>query len=486
TPAPAPEDDPDVGDKEDAPADMTADRLVELAAEAKQMSPRLILSAAQAKAEQSGATLEAVLREWAGDSALSRQDEAEMHKAPQPTPAPPASAPAASMPPAGDDSESSVPGATTTDHLVQLAAEARRMPPGLILKSAKARSDHSGTPLEDVLADWAGVDLDDLEARAPASVPADVPEASPAAPPAPPVAPVAAATALTMDQLLEKVADVKGMPAPLAKRSAEARSKKTGEPVEAVLAEWAGIDAGLVTAAPAEPAAPTPASVEEAAAQVSPQEPAGGDVEIIDAEPPDTSGVTETDDEPAPKRGGYPIWLAAAFIVIPLLAVAYILVSPNGPDCGSGGLLGIDPVTGEATNCDGSEYGIVTVDNFAAGGALYQQCVACHSDDGSGGVGPAFNGGAILTTFPAGSCTDHIGWVSAGTTGWPEPTYGATDKPVGGGGVMPGFGTSLTEEQIAQVALYERVAFGGEDLVAAEIDCGLGEADDTATEAADS
>jgi mono/diheme cytochrome c family protein len=289
-----------------------------------------------------------------------------------------------------------------------------------------------------------------------------------------------------MDQLLEKVAEAKGMPASLAKRSAEARAKKTGEPLEAVLQEWAGIEPGTVVApaSPPEPAPPAPAQPETTA--VPAEKTDADDVEIIDAEPVDTSDVAETDDEPAPKRGGYPIWLAAAFIVIPLLAVAYILVSPNGPDCGSGGLLGVDAVTGEAVNCDGSEYGVVTVDSFAAGGALYQQCVACHSDDGSGGVGPAFTAGAILVTFPEGSCSDHIAWVSAGTTGWPESTYGATDKPVGGAGVMPGFGASLTEEQIAQVALYERVAFGGEDLAEAEIDCGLVDAEDTAVEAADS
>ena len=166
-------------------------------------------------------------------------------------------------------------------------------------------------------------------------------------------------------------------------------------------------------------------------------------------------------------------------MLIPLLAVVYILVSPNGPDCGSGGQLGIDPVTGEAVNCDGSEYGVVSVDNFSAGGALYQQCVACHSDNGSGGVGPAFTSGAILVTFPSGSCSDHVEWVTLGTAGWPEPTYGATDKAVGGVGLMPGFGTSLTEEQITQVSLYERVAFGGQDLDEAEADCGLVTDDDT-------
>ena len=282
-----------------------------------------------------------------------------------------------------------------------------------------------------------------------------------------------------MDQLLDKVAEVKGMPASLAKRSAEARSKKTGEPVEAVLAEWAGIDVASVSDAPAEATAPTPApTAEAAAAPVENEEVAEDDIELIEAENPDAPDTSETQDKPSRKAGGYPIWLAAAFILIPLLAVAYILVSPNGPDCGSGGQLGVDPVTGEAVNCDGSQYGVVAADHFATGGALYQQCVACHSDNGSGGVGPAFSSGAILATFPAGSCSDHVAWVSQGTTGWSESTYGATDKPVGGGGVMPGFGTSLTEEQIAQVSLFERVAFGGQDLAEAEADCGLVTADD--------
>jgi hypothetical protein len=266
------------------------------------------------------------------------------------------------------------------------------------------------------------------------------------------------------------------MPASLVKRSAEARAKKTGEPVEAVLQEWAGVDVASVSTAPASPdpvAAAAPVATEPAAAAAADEKTVGDDIEIIEAEPSDTSDVSETDAEPVGTRGKYPIWLAAAFVLIPLLAVVYILVSPNGPDCGSGGQLGIDPVTGEAVNCDGSEYGVVSVDNFSAGGALYQQCVACHSDNGSGGVGPAFTSGAILVTFPSGSCSDHVEWVTLGTAGWPEPTYGATDKAVGGVGLMPAFGTSLTEEQIAQVTLYERVAFGGQDIDEAEADCGL-------------
>jgi mono/diheme cytochrome c family protein len=197
------------------------------------------------------------------------------------------------------------------------------------------------------------------------------------------------------------------------------------------------------------------------------------EVEIIEATPPDVSDIPDTDEELPAKRGGYPVWLAAAFVLIPLLAIGYIIVSPNGPDCGSGGQLAVDPVTGIAMNCDGSAYGDTVENHLDAGGSLYQQCVACHSADGSGGVAPAFTGGAVLAVFPAGSCAQHSEWISVGTAGWPDPTYGATEKAVGGVGLMPAFGDSLTEEQIAQVALYERVQFGGQDLAEAEDDCGL-------------
>jgi len=452
------------------------DELLQQVAEQRGMPASLVKRSAQAKADKTGTTLEAVLHEWAGEDS---------------TPASDADSPSADPTPDSDEAKSeghtddSV--AVSTDHLVQLAAEAKAISPRLILTSAQARSDHSDTPLDDVLAQWAGVDLDELRSQASEPAPVDVapkekaPAAAPAAEP-PAAAPVVAtaAAALTMDQLLEKVAEVKGMPASLAKRSAQARSKKTGEPVEAVLAEWAGIDpATAPTAAAAAAPATEPATAPTAAAPAAESKIDGDGIEIIEAKPRDTADTSEPDEDLAQTRGKYPIWLAAAFVLIPLLAVAYILISPNGPDCGSGGQLGIDAVTGEAVNCDGSEYGVVAVDNLAAGGALYQQCVACHSDNGSGGVGPAFTAGAILVTFPAGSCSDHIAWVSVGTGGWPESTYGATNKPVGGVGLMPAFDTSLTEEQIAQVALYERVAFGGQDLVDAEADCGLATDEDT-------
>ncbi len=466
------------------------DELLEQVAEIRGMPVSLVERSAQARAEKTGTTVEAVLREWLGEAGGAEEPATE---APEP-----ASQEAAASPTPVEttpDVPPQPPSEITTDYLVQLAAEAKRMPPKLILTSAEARAKHSGISLDAVLADWAAVDIEELEAKAATSkVPVVASHTEPASPsppepeePEPAPEPVSAAApgltsavaAVSVDELLEKVTEVKGMPAPLAKRSAEARAKKTGESVDAILAEWAGIDpASVSTGAPvtsSEPAPPAETATPDTDSKQATADSAD-DVEIIEAITPDTSDIEEVDEEVSTVRSGYPMWLAAAFLLIPILAVAYILVSPNGPDCGSGGQLLVDPTTGEAVNCDGSPYGEATVDNFAAGGALYAQCAACHGADGSGAVGPAFTGGAVLETFPPGACVDHAEWVSVGTAAWPDPTYGANEKPVGGVGLMPGFGTSLSEEQVAQVALFERVAFGGQSLEEAEVDCGLVEA----------
>jgi mono/diheme cytochrome c family protein len=460
------------------------DELLKKVAEMRGMPASLVERSAKARADQTGSTVEAVLAEWAGEKSAETE-----------TPA--AATPEPESPPvtAAEDAPADAPTDFSTDSLVQLAADAKRMPPRLILSSAQARADNSNSSLEEVLATWAGVDLEATEATTaaadtpppaeepPLPPPAEEPETAPPAT-APVVAAAAVAGSMSMDDLLARVAEVKGMPAALAKRSAEARAKKTGEPLEAVLAEWAGVDASEV--APQETAAaPPPAS--EDAKDVPPDEPeSSGDIEVLEATEPEAEASGDADNEAPTRRGRYPSWLAAAFVLIPLLAVAYILVVPNGPDCGTAGQLDVDPATGLAVNCDGSEYGSSTADYFAAGAAIYAQCAACHSADGSGGVGPAFAGGAVLATFPSGQCTDHISWVGLGTANWPEPTYGATNISVGGVGVMPGFAGSLSEQQLAEVSLYERVQFGGQPLEEAEVDCGLveGEGGETVEAAA--
>lgn len=98
------------------------------------------------------------------------------------------------------------------------------------------------------------------------------------------------------------------------------------------------------------------------------------------------------------------------------------------------------------------------------GAALYSSagCAGCHGATGGGGVGPAFAGGAIIETFS--NYEDHLRWVELGTEGWGAevgPTYGDTQKPVGGNGIMPAFGGSLSPEEIALVVRYEREILGG-------------------------
>jgi hypothetical protein len=78
----------------------------------------------------------------------------------------------------------------------------------------------------------------------------------------------------------------------------------------------------------------------------------------------------------------------------------------------------------------------------------------------------------VLGTFS--SCVDHIEWVTKGSSGFQaegRSTYGDTGKPINGG--MPAFAASLSAEQIAAVATFERVRFGGGDPAAVLADCGL-------------
>jgi mono/diheme cytochrome c family protein len=193
------------------------------------------------------------------------------------------------------------------------------------------------------------------------------------------------------------------------------------------------------------------------------------EVEVVE-----TPAAAAAQPEPAPpvRRPAVPRWLAASFVVIPAIAVMYALFFPNGVECGVGAQLGIDPVTGEAENCDGSPYGSNQVDFFSAGEELYaRNCAACHGPNGEGGGNfPVLTGGAVAATFPA--CSDHLQWVGLGSLGWPDAAYGANATPVGSSGAqMPAFGSVLTPEELAAVVLYERVAFGGLSVADAEADC---------------
>ncbi len=281
-----------------------------------------------------------------------------------------------------------------------------------------------------------------------------------------------------MEDQIQRVAEQTGVPSGLLQRAAAARATAAGTSTEVIVAKWAGEDAAAPAAAAA---APAPAAAPAAPAAAPP--PADSSAPAVEVLEPVAAAPTEpqaeaSEDEPEPEpaaAGGFPKWLAAAFIVIPAIALFYALLFPNGPDCGSAGQLAVDPGTGVAVNCDGSAFGSEEFSFFGTGEVIYaERCAACHGANGAGGANfPALAGGAVVATF--GSCTDHVEWVALGTAGFQEAgiaTYGDTEKPVGGAGVpMPGFEGVITEQELIAVSLYERVAFGGEDLATSEQLC---------------
>ena len=100
---------------------------------------------------------------------------------------------------------------------------------------------------------------------------------------------------------------------------------------------------------------------------------------------------------------------------------------------------------------------------LAVGDEIYASCSGCHGGTGGGGSGPALSGGAVLETFPAPA--DQLRWIIEGTDGFNAlgiETYGATDKPVGGGGNMPAF-DNLTAEELIGVVRHERETLSGEE-----------------------
>ncbi len=289
-----------------------------------------------------------------------------------------------------------------------------------------------------------------------------------------------------MDELIAAAAKATGQSETMVKRSAAARAKAQGTTVEAVLAEWAGMPAPAAGATASAPAAAAPAAATPAPAAAPALDVEESGEEVASAPAPAPVPVMVVAAPEVVPVGAIPRWLAGLFVIVPIFALAYVAFLPNGPSCGDAGRLAVDPVNGEMVNCDGSAFGDTEVDFFALGQETYASsgCIACHGPGGAGvATFPAFTGGALLATFPEGSCATHIEWVRLGTGSWPDPTYGANNKPVGGSGaVMPSFGTVLDAQEIAAVALYERVAFGGQELAAAQADC-LGSTEEPTTPA---
>jgi hypothetical protein len=289
-----------------------------------------------------------------------------------------------------------------------------------------------------------------------------------------------------MDEILQQLEASLSVPAGLLARAAAARAGASGTTAEAIVRGWGGEDVAIPDPAPADPppaaeaasvpeAAPEPAATAPAADAV-PEVPAP--VSAAEETAPEAEETPESEQATGAVLAGFPAWLSAAVLLIPMVALAYVLIAPNGPGCGASGQLAIDPETGLAENCDGTEYGVETFSFYTTGEDLYTSagCAACHGPAGGGGTGPAMTGGAVLVTFPAESCTDHVSWIALGTAKWPDATYGANNTALGASGAaMPGFEDRLTPEELASVVIYERVAFGGQSLADAETDCGVDE-----------
>ena len=138
----------------------------------------------------------------------------------------------------------------------------------------------------------------------------------------------------------------------------------------------------------------------------------------------------EADEAAALRRRKVPVWALPVLAALPLWAYVYqatLEPPPKGDDS-----------------------------PLALGQEEYAGCSACHGADGGGGVGPELH--TVLETWP--DFRDHMLWVRLGSSGWPTGTYGAQDKTKNGG--MPSH-PDLTDQQLAQVVLFERVTLGGED-----------------------
>ena len=294
---------------------------------------------------------------------------------------------------------------------------------------------------------------------------------------------------------LSAAAAAMGLPETLVQRSAEARAAEAGSSPDEILAAWAGGEAvaaaatadpptqepAAVSAEPAPEAAPTEVSIETPAAPIA--QPTGTTrapipSEVTAAEAthlPDvitvpTAGIRERTNFAMPK------WLTALLVIAPLFALFALGGSATGT-CGEGTELATDVITGDIVNCDGSEFtgsqvGDSGPDFVAEGEAVYAaSCAGCHGVNGGGaGTFPAMTG--VVLTF--GSCADHIEWVDLGSNGFSGAgrlTYGDTGKTVNG--QMPGFGSSLSAEQLAAVVAFERVRFGGADEESVGVDCGI-------------
>jgi mono/diheme cytochrome c family protein len=199
------------------------------------------------------------------------------------------------------------------------------------------------------------------------------------------------------------------IPEHLLKRSKERRAAIGGEDASSDAPAAASSSAAVEPAAAA-PAATAPAAAPEPVAP--PPKPVRPEVAA------------------ALRRRKVPVWALPVLVALPLWAYVYQATLEPPPKADDSPL--------------------------ALGQEEYAGCAACHGADGGGVSGPSLH--TVLETWP--DFRDHMVWVRLGSSGWPTASYGANDKAKKQG--MPPH-PALTDQQLAQVVLYERVTFGGED-----------------------
>ncbi len=231
------------------------------------------------------------------------------------------------------------------------------------------------------------------------------------------------------------------IPEHLLKRSRERRSA-IGKGDDAGADAGAGGDAAAATTpttSPATTASSTPATTASVPATTGPA--ARTAAPAPDPTPP-------TPPEPvyvaaAKQRKKIPIWAMATLSLMPIWAFMYVRAVTQPPATVEGPL--------------------------GMGAEIYSNCAGCHGAAGGGGVGYPFEGGSVEATFP--KIEDQIRYVYYGTEGFNAAgieIYGNPDRPggphiTGARGVMPQFGSQLTQYEIIAVVCHERYTLGGAD-----------------------
>lgn len=199
------------------------------------------------------------------------------------------------------------------------------------------------------------------------------------------------------------------IPEHLLRRSKERRAALSGEaPADAAAPGAPAASAAPAIAAPVtKAAAPAVAALPTVAPQ--PTQPAIGNL--------------------PPGRARLPYWVMPLFAALPVFGFFYIQGYQTRP---------VDGPT----------------DPLELGAEIYRSagCSGCHGGGGEGGVGPKLSEGESELSFPEEK--DQVAWVKSGSTPKVGQAYNARGRIAVGG--MPGFASTLSDEEIEAVVLYER------------------------------